>query len=206
MTATAPAERVGVRLDGLLGAAAGGDEEAFLNVLDACDGQLRRLAVAMLGDTAGERLMPEMWCTALERWPADMISDPQAVRAWLCTIVVELARARGVVVDARSVLRPCVAPDRFLPDGHRWAGHWAEPPAPWRAEPSSPDAAAAVRCALAALPSVAARAATILHDVDGFSAPAVAQILGIEEADERRLLHCGRTAAREALERILAST
>jgi hypothetical protein len=28
----------------------------------------------------------------------------------------------------------------------------------------------------------------------------VAQIVGIDEADERRLLHVGRTAAREALE------
>src|SRR4051812_47231388 len=185
VNATSPAERLGVGLDGLLNAAAGGDEDAFLNVLDACDGQLRRLAVAMLGDAAGERLLPEMWCTALERWSADMVSDPQAVRAWLCTIVVELARARGVVVDARSVLCPCVAPDRFLPVGHRWAGHWADPPVPWGAETSSPDAAAAVRCALGALGSVAARAVTVLHDVDGFSASTVAQILGIEEADER---------------------
>jgi DNA-directed RNA polymerase specialized sigma24 family protein len=169
-------------------------------MLSVCDGQLRRLATAMLGDAAGEQLMPEMWRTALERWCAGGVADGEAVLAWLCSIVVELVRAKGVVVDGRLAERPCIAPDRFLPGGHRWAGHWAEPPAPWYAEASSQDMASIVRRALTALPSIAARAVTILHDVDGFPGPVVAQIVGIDEADERRLLHVGRTAAREALE------
>jgi DNA-directed RNA polymerase specialized sigma24 family protein len=205
VNATSPAERQGVRLDGPLSAAAGGDEVAFLDVLDACDGQLRRLAVAMLGDPAGQQLMPEMWRTALERWPADRVADHEAVRAWLCTIVVELARARGVVVDGRLVGCLCIPPERFLPVGHRWAGHWVVPPEPWQVDASSPYVAAVVRSTLNSLPSIGARAVTILHDVDGFPGPVVAQILGIDDADERRLLHAGRTAAREALEHALAS-
>ena len=200
MNATSSAERVSLRLDGLLSAAAGGDEDAFLHLLSVCDGQLRRLAVAMLGDAAGEQLMPEVWRTALERWSAAGVVDGEAVRAWLCSIVVELVRARGVLVDGRLVERPCVAPDRFLPVGHRWAGHWAEAPAPWDAEASDQDMVAIVRRALTALPSIAARAVTILHDVDGFPGPVVAKILGIDETGVRRSLHVGRTAVRDALE------
>jgi RNA polymerase sigma-70 factor (ECF subfamily) len=200
VNATSPTEQLRFRLDGLLSAAAGGDEGAFLHLLSVCDAQLRRLAVAMLGDAAGEQLMPEMWRTALERWSPDGVADGEAVHAWLCSIVVELVRARGVVLDGRLTERPDIAPDRFLPAGHRWAGHWAAPPAPWDAKASSQDMASIVRRALTALPSIAARAVTILHDVDGFPGPVVAQIVGIDEADERRLLHVGRTAAREALE------
>ena len=207
MNAISPAERlpdrVGVRLDRLLNAAADGDEDAFVCLLDACDRQLRRLAATLVGAGTGEQLLPEVWRTALERWSAGT-ADPQTVRVWLCTIVTELARARGVILGARPDL-PAVLPEqRFLPAGHRWAGHWADPPAPWMEATSGPAAAAAVRGALGALPSVAARAVTILRDVDGFSAADVARILDIDEAAERRLLHYGRGAVREALERVLA--
>ncbi len=204
MNPTSRAERMGIRLDGLLRAAAGGDEDAFLHLVDRCDGQLRRLASALIGDEPGDQLMQDVWRTALRRWSADTVAEPEAVRAWLCTLVVELARARGALADAGSVPGPSVAADRFLPAGHRWAGHWAVPPVRWNAKAAGPDAAAAVRHAVGALPVVAARAVTILRDVDGFPGPVVAQILAIDEADERRLLHVGRTAAREALEGVLA--
>jgi len=187
----------------LLSAAADGDEDAFVCLLDARDRQLRRLAAALLGDAAGEQLMPAVWRTVLQRWSA-RTADPRKVRVWLCTIVTELVRARGVVVDARPVLPDVTPEQRFLPAGHRWEGHWAEPPAPWTEDASDAAMAAAVRGALGALPSAAARTVTILRDVDGFSAAEVAQILDIDEATERRLLHHGRGAARDALERLLA--
>ena len=171
MVTMSPVEGTVVDLADLLTAAADGDEDAFDHLLNLCDGPLRRLAVAMLGDVAGERSMLDVWRTALDRSSATAATEPDAVRAWLSTIVVELAQARGVILDARPVRRPSVAPDRFLPAGHRWAGYWAVPPTPWAAEASSPRASAIARCVVATLPSVTARAVAILARHRGLLRP-----------------------------------
>ena len=59
---------------------------------------------------------------------------------------------------------------------------------------------ATVRCALDELPDASCRAVVILRDVEGFTGPVVAELLGIDEASQRRLLHRGRTVLRAALD------
>jgi RNA polymerase sigma-70 factor (ECF subfamily) len=172
-------------------------------MVNACDGRLRRLASALLGEVAVDRVIAETWRTAFGRLGATEALDDDGVPLWLCRIVVELCDAIAGVADDGPVASGGPPSERFLPVGHRWEGHWAVPPAPWRGDPSSAAAVAAVRTALAALPSARARAVTVLRDVDGVALTDVAAILGIDQCEARRLLHCGRTAVREALEPVL---
>jgi RNA polymerase sigma-70 factor, ECF subfamily len=203
MSRSSPAERSRVPLSQSLQAAAAGDETAFLVMVNACDGRLRRLASALLGHTEVDQLVADTWRTALRRSSTANALDDEGVRFWLCRIVVELCEVVGVVADDGTVAFDGPAAERFLPVGHRWEGHWAVPPAPWRDDTGSPTALAAVRKALAALPSARARAVSVLRDVDGVALAEITAILGIDECEARRLLHCGRTALREALERVL---
>jgi RNA polymerase sigma-70 factor (ECF subfamily) len=185
--------------------AAAGDEAAFVRLLDSCDAPLRRLAAALTGDASAEQLVAEAWRAALQRAGAAGALDDQAARTWLCRIVVELARARGAVIDARLSGAPCVGAERFVAGHDRWTGHWRRPPVPWGSDANSRTAQVVARNAIARLPSAGARAVTVLRDVDGVDLADIAQILGISEADARYLLHRGRAAVREALEQALAS-
>lgn len=197
--------RSGVPLDvgDFLSAAAFGDEDAFGPLVTTCDAQLRRLAVALLGEQGGHESMPEVWQSALAGASSAMVPSDCDPRAWLCGIVVEQARKRGVAVDVRCD-EPAPDADRFLPDGHRWAGHWAVPPAEWDRDVDRAHVATVVWSALSAL-APATRVVTILRDIDGFPGAAVAQILDTDDATERRLLHAGRTAVRAARESVLVS-
>ena len=98
---------------------------------------------------------------------------------------------------------PAVDPDRFLPAGQRWAGHWASPPASWREVPEdvllSQETIAEVERAVGALPATQ-RAVLILRDVEGLTAAEACQLLGLTEGNQRVLLHRGRSKVRAALE------
>jgi RNA polymerase sigma-70 factor (ECF subfamily) len=101
---------------------------------------------------------------------------------------------------------PLVDPDRFLPAGHRWAGHWASPPVSWREVPEdlllSQETMAEVERAVAALPATQ-QAVLILRDLEGLSAAEACQLLGLTEGNQRVLLHRGRSKVRATLERYL---
>jgi RNA polymerase sigma-70 factor (ECF subfamily) len=193
-----------VPLSQSLQAAATGDEAAFVHMVNACDGRLRRLAMALLGPTDVDHLVIDAWRTAFRRSSETDALDDERMRTWLCRIVVELCQASGVAVDDGPIDFASAPSERFLPVGDRWEGHWAVPPAPWRGDTNSPTAVAAVRTALATLPSAGARAVTVLRDVDGVALADVTAILGIDQCEARRLLHRGRSVVREALERVLA--
>ena len=97
-------------------------------------------------------------------------------------------------------------PDRFLPAGHRWAGHWATPPASWREVPEdalvSRETMAAVGRAVDGLPA-GQRAVLVLRDVEGLSAPEACDLLGLTEGNQRVRRHRARSKVRAALERHL---
>ncbi|HEV3495732.1 MAG TPA: sigma factor-like helix-turn-helix DNA-binding protein, partial [Actinomycetes bacterium] len=101
---------------------------------------------------------------------------------------------------------PAVDPDRFLPAGHRWAGHWASPPRSWREVPEdrllSRETMTEVERAVATLPA-AQRAVLVLRDVEGLAAAEACQLLGLTEGNQRVLLHRARSKVRAALERYL---
>src|SRR5262245_21911422 len=99
MSRSSPAERSRVPLGQSLQAAATGDETAFLGVVNAYDGRLRRLASALLGHTEVDQLVADTWRTALRRSGTTNALDDEGVRVWLCRIVVELCEVVGVVAD-----------------------------------------------------------------------------------------------------------
>jgi hypothetical protein len=61
MTRTSPAERSPVPLGQSLMAAANGDESSFLVLINTCDGRLRKLASALLGEMRVDRLVIDVW-------------------------------------------------------------------------------------------------------------------------------------------------
>jgi RNA polymerase sigma-70 factor (ECF subfamily) len=93
---------------------------------------------------------------------------------------------------------PVVDASRFGP-----SGAWAVPPEHWVEEAESRIDAAKLtgllRAGLDVLPA-RQREVVLLRDVEGLSGAEVCQVLAISEANQRVLLHRGRSRLRQALE------
>jgi len=200
----------------LLDALRRGDEAAFVRLVETLGGSMLRLAMLHLGDRAvAEEVVQEAWLGVLRQ--LDRFEGRSSLKTWVLRIVSNRAQSRAVR-ERRTVPfsalaggepeagEPAVDPDRFLPAGHRWAGHWASPPASWRDLPEelllSRETMAEVERAVATLPA-AQRAVLVLRDVDGLTAAEACQLLGLTEGNQRVLLHRGRSKVRAALERYL---
>src|SRR5688572_14899227 len=114
--------------EALVGALRQGDEIAFAWLLDRYDRSLRRLARTFVATpTAADEVVQETWLAVIEG--IDRFEGRAAVKTWMCRILVNKARTRGVR-DKRSVPfsalagaddDPTFPPDRFLPAGDAWA-------------------------------------------------------------------------------------
>ncbi len=200
----------------LLEALRRGDEAAFVRLVESLHGSMLRLAMLHVGDRAvAEEVVQDAWIGVLQQ--LDRFEGRSSLKTWVLRIVGNRAKTRAVR-ERRSVPfsalaggdpeadEPAVDPDRFLPAGHRWAGHWASPPASWREVPEelllSQETMAEVERAVATLPA-AQRAVLVLRDVEGLSAAEACQLLGLTEGNQRVLLHRGRSKVRATLERYL---
>ena len=200
----------------LLEALRRGDEAAFVRLVDALHGSMLRLAMLHVRDRAvAEEVVQEAWLGVLQQ--LDRFEGRSSLKTWVLRIVSNRAKTRAVR-ERRTVPfsalaggdedagEPVVDQDRFLPAGHRWAGHWASAPASWREVPEdvlvSQEILTEVERAIATLPA-AQRAVLVLRDVEGLSAAEACQLLGLTEGNQRVLLHRGRSKVRAALERYL---
>jgi RNA polymerase sigma-70 factor (ECF subfamily) len=200
----------------LLEALRRGDEAAFARLVETLHGSMLRLAMVHVGDRAvAEEVVQEAWLGVLQQ--LDRFEGRSSLKTWVLRIVSNRAKTRAVR-ERRTVPfsalaggdleaeEPAVDPDRFLPAGHRWAGHWASPPASWREVPEelllSRETMAEVERAVATLPA-AQRTVLVLRDVEGLSAAEACQLLGLTEGNQRVLLHRGRSKVRATLERYL---
>ena len=200
----------------LLEALRRGDEAAFVRLVETLHGSMLRLAIVHVGDRAvAEEVVQEAWLGVLQQ--LDRFEGRSSLKTWVLRIVSNRAKTRAVR-ERRTVPfsalaggdleadEPAVEPDRFLPAGHRWAGHWASPPASWREVPEelllSRETMAEVERAVATLPA-AQRAVLVLRDVEGLTAAEACQLLGLTEGNQRVLLHRGRSKVRATLERYL---
>jgi RNA polymerase sigma-70 factor (ECF subfamily) len=200
----------------LLEALRRGDEAAFVRLVETLHGSMLRLAMVHVGDRAvAEEVVQEAWLGVLQQ--LDRFEGRSSLKTWVLRIVSNRAKTRAVR-ERRTVPfsalaggdleadEPAVDPDRFLPAGHRWAGHWASPPASWREVPEelllSQETMAEVERAVATLPA-AQRTVLVLRDVEGLSAAEACQLLGLTEGNQRVLLHRGRSKVRATLERYL---
>jgi RNA polymerase sigma-70 factor (ECF subfamily) len=217
MSATAgPATSAGDRE--LLDRLRRGDEAAFAELVGGLYGSMLRLAMAHVGSRAvAEEVVQDAWMGVLAR--LDRFEGRSSLRTWILRIVANQARTRSVR-ERRTLpfssldgldepAGPAVEPERFLPAGERWAGHWASPPRSWRDEPEqrllSGETRAEVERAIDGL-APAQRAVIVLRDVEGLTAAETCQLLGLTEGNQRVLLHRARSRVRRALEQYLDGT
>lgn len=131
----------------------------------------------------------------------DRFEGRSSVRTWLFRILVNRARSAG----ARERRTMAVGDGAATVDATRFdqAGSWSEPPEPWTDLVDDRLAAAqladAIKRALIYLP-VRQREVVTLRDIDGLSSTEVCGVLDISEANQRVLLHRGRSRLRQLLE------
>lgn len=195
----------------LLAALRAGDERAFLTLVRAQHGALIRVALGYVREaTIAEEVAQEAWAGFLESLPR-FRPETATVKTWLFRILINCARARGRK-ERRSVPLsalasetdddgPLVPPERFVPEGHVWAGHWASAPRKFVLDDPavSREARELLTEAIYSLPE-SQREVMILRDVEGLEADEVCSALALSEPNQRVLLHRARTKVRNYLE------
>jgi RNA polymerase sigma-70 factor (ECF subfamily) len=192
------------------------DEQAFTALVERYHARLVRLACLFVANQAvAEEVVQETWIGVLQG--IDRFEGRSSFRTWLFRILTNQAKRRGQR-EARSMPfaafsqadaddgEPAVAPERFLPAGDEWAGHWVSYPQNWRETPEerflSHETRALVQQAIDALPPNQ-RLVITLRDVEGFPSADVCNTLAISETYQRVLLHRARSKVRGHLERYL---
>jgi RNA polymerase sigma-70 factor (ECF subfamily) len=184
----------------LLGRLRGGDEEAFVTLVERYHSSMLRLAMSYVSSQAvAEEVVQDTWLAVLRG--LGRFEERSSLRTWVFSILVNRARTTGVR-EARSVpvadAGPVVDASRFGPNGA-----WAVPPEPWAEEAENRVDAAKlsglVRGGLDGLPG-RQREVVVLRDVEGLSSAEVCEALAISEGNQRVLLHRGRSKLRQVLE------
>jgi RNA polymerase sigma-70 factor (ECF subfamily) len=175
-------------------------------------GPLKRLARSLgATDAVAEEIVQETWLGLLQG--LDRFEERASLKTWLFTILRNRAIQRAVrekrTVPFSSFAQegegggaPEVDPSRFQDDRGNWPGHWASAPRPWEQPDrrlASMEARTEIRRAMAGLPE-RQQVVVALRDVEGMTSEEVCELLDISEANQRVLLHRGRSAIRNALE------
>ena len=184
-----------------------GDEQAFDELVTRLHPAMLRFAASMSGSDAAEELVQDTWTAVLDS--LGKFEGRSSLRTWMFRILSNRAKT-WLVRAKRSVPmpwppesdEPAVDASRFSP-----LGNWVSPPQPWVLHTPEDivlhmEAGAALRRELDTLPA-AQRAVVTLRDVEGFTSEEVCDILEISEANQRVLLHRGRSKLRTAMERYL---
>jgi RNA polymerase sigma-70 factor (ECF subfamily) len=181
-----------------------GEEEAFVALVARHHVAMLRLARSFVSSTAiAEEVVQDTWVGVLRG--IDGFAERSTFRTWLMRILVNRAKSTGVS-ESRSVAvgdaGPVVDRERF--DA---TGAWMSPPQHWIEDSDDRMQAQAlidpIQTALSELPS-RQRQVVVLRDVDGLTGQEVCEVLEISEANQRVLLHRGRSHLRQALEDELA--
>ncbi|HXC82909.1 MAG TPA: sigma-70 family RNA polymerase sigma factor [Trebonia sp.] len=183
----------------------GGDEQAFVALVERYNGSMLRLALSFVPSRAvAEEVVQDTWLAVLRGLSA--FEGRSSLQTWMFTILVNRARTTGAreqrtipVADAG----PVVDASRFGPDGA-----WSAPPEHWIEEAEDRIEAGKLthllRSAMDGLPP-RQREVVLLRDVQEMSSADVCSILAISEANQRVLLHRGRGKLRQVLETQLGS-
>jgi len=178
-----------------------GDESAFGDLIDAYHSSMVRFAQTFVSNRAiAEEVTQDTWLALLNG--IDGFQGRSSLKTWIFRILANRARSTG----ARERRTVAVDPESTAAvDGGRFdaGGSWTDPPAHWTEEVdarlSAEPFVAEVWAAISELPE-SQRAVVTLRDVDGLSSKEVCDVLGISEANQRVLLHRGRSRIRAALE------
>jgi RNA polymerase sigma-70 factor, ECF subfamily len=192
-----------------------GDEEAFMTLIARYHNAMIRLAMLYVRDRAvAEEVVQETWLDVL---PAiHHFEERASLKTWLFRILSNGAKTRGQR-EGRTVAiaweegegdEQAVSPDRFLPAGSEYAGHWiaTAKPVHWgesvEEQLASDETRRYIQEVIASLPA-GPREVITLRDVEGWSSEEVCNVLGISETNQRVLLHRARSKVRRALEQYL---
>ncbi|MDE3130670.1 MAG: RNA polymerase sigma factor [Acidobacteriota bacterium] len=187
----------------LLGRLRTGDEAAFVTLVSRHHDPMLRLARTFVHSHAvAEEVVQETWLGVLRG--IDRFEGRSSLRTWLLAILVNRARSTGAR-EARSI--PAADAEGFVAavDASRFdsSGAWSAPPEQWVDDVEQRIGAVALRgqilAALAQMPE-RQRAVVMLRDVDGLRGDEVCRVLDLSPANERVLLHRGRSRLRQALE------
>jgi RNA polymerase sigma-70 factor (ECF subfamily) len=177
-----------------------GEEEAFVLLVGRHHTTMMRLACSLVPSRAvAEEVVQDTWLGVLRG--LDRFAERSSLKTWLVRILVNRARSTGVH-EHRSLAIGDAGPavDRARFDE---TGAWMSPPRHWIEDSEDRLLAEGLRESIkASLEELPARqrAVVVLRDVDGLSSREVCEVLDITDANQRVLLHRGRSRLRQALE------
>lgn len=190
-----------------------GDEGAFVSLIEQYQTAMLHLAMIYVPERAiAEEIVQEAWLGVLQG--LSRFEERSSLKTWIFRILTNRAKTRAVrekrcmpfssLSDLDSDLdEPAVDPNRFFSADSPKPGHWISPPANWNDLPEkrllSQETMAHIQSAMEALPPTQ-RAVITLHDIEGWKAEDIGQILGLSETNQRVLLHRARSKVRRALE------
>jgi RNA polymerase sigma-70 factor (ECF subfamily) len=181
-----------------------GDEEAFVALVARHHASMLRLASSFVSSAAvAEEVVQDTWMGVLRG--IDGFAGRSSFKTWLLRILVNRARTTGVR-ERRSVAIGDAAP---AVDASRFdaSGAWSSPPQHWVQDSDdrlfAQSLAQRIEQGLAELPE-RQREVVTMRDVDGLSSREVCEVLDISEANQRVLLHRGRSHLRQVLEDAVA--
>jgi len=205
-------ERSGqVHEEALIRSLRSGDEQAFATLVDAYSPALLRLALTHVRTRdVAEEVVQETWIGVIHG--LDGFEGRSSLKSWIFTILRNIAISRGERERRSAPMSslgpadydgPVLDPDRFLPADHaQYPGHWAMGPTVWPLPDErllAAETREVIADAIRELPPTQ-RAVVALRDVEGWPPDEVCQALEVSEANQRVLLHRGRTKVRAALE------
>jgi RNA polymerase sigma-70 factor (ECF subfamily) len=181
-----------------------GDEAAFASLVDGMHAVLCRLVEVFVGRGAtADEVIQDTWLAVLEG--LDRFEGRSSLRTWIGSIAVNLAKTRRAK-DWREHVLFATDGDLAIDEGClNPNGFWREGP---REVPRPDDALAAKRAREILLEEIerlpeGQRAVVTLRDVSEWSAEEVCNVLGLQETNQRVLLHRARMKLRAALARRL---
>jgi RNA polymerase sigma-70 factor, ECF subfamily len=181
-----------------------GEEQAFVELVGRYHASLLRLAGTYVNSRElAEEVAQDTWLGVLRGLHG--FAERSTFKTWLLSILVNCARSTGVR-EHRSV---AIGAPGSAVDGSRFdsSGNWSSPPQHWVEDSDdrlfAETLSAPLRAALEELP-VHQRQVVLLRDVEGLSGPEACELLEISEANQRVLLHRGRSSLRQAIETQLA--
>ena len=194
----------------LIAALRAGDETAFARLVELHTPALLRVARGYVpSHEIAEEVVQETWIALVKG--VDKFEGRSSLRTWLFTVMINIAKARGVRErrDSDAAIAAftggTVDPARFRGTDDPYPGHWKadELPSPFPETPEGSvlagELVAVARRELERLP-YRQRTVVTLRDMLGFESGEVCELLGISVANQLVLLHRGRAAIRQVLE------